>query len=338
VKESVAGVKRTGRRTGLYAECLRKMTDKIQNISLNKIKPNPYQPRKTFDGDENKIEELAQSLKSTGLLQPIMVRPHNNEYQIAMGERRFRAAKKAGMKEIPAIVRKMDDKQLRMYSIIENVHRLGLKSTEREEAFYLIWKKDYEKTSSMAQMSKELGKDDSYVEYHVSSYERSKELNIDRVDDKGKELITTSDVRKVRTLDDNTAKTLLEAKAEGTLGAGDLEELAPILKDIPEEKREYTLEEILDAKEKAEDYVESVKEEAEIRKGDKNAIEIISSDDEKRLKKLTDLQLQFKGYANLAFLSGFESEKLRSRAIHVIRDMNDHLTKTILKIQNKGWS
>ena len=188
------------------------MSDKIQNISLSKIKPNPYQPRKTFDGDENKIEELAESLKSAGLLQPIMVRPQNGHYQIAMGERRFRAAKKAGLKEIPAIVRKMDDKSLRLYSIVENLHKLNLQSQEEETAVYNLWKKHYEPDARKTRddLARDLGKSRKYVSDKISGYERRKELGLHRDE------VTSHDLNLTKSLDRESAMKILEAKAEGT--------------------------------------------------------------------------------------------------------------------------
>jgi ParB-like chromosome segregation protein Spo0J len=147
------------------------------------------------------------------------------------------------LKEIPAIVREMDDKQLRLYSIVENLHRLDLTSTEREEAIYQLWKKHYEPDGkSMAQMSKEIGKEESYAQNIISGYEARKALNI--VDDK----VSTYDVRLVRNLDDTTAKKLLDAKVSGSIDARDLEKYAPILHEAPEEKRQEIVEELLESK------------------------------------------------------------------------------------------
>lgn len=102
---------------------------KVKMVGLDNIRPNPFQPRESFPKDE--IQELADSIKEIGLLQPIAVRPKGATYQIIHGERRWRAGQFAGLKEIPAIIKDIDDSQLMLESLIENVHRKDLKPIER---------------------------------------------------------------------------------------------------------------------------------------------------------------------------------------------------------------
>ena len=152
------------------------MPDIVRAIATDKIKPNPYQPRETFDKD--KIQELADSFETIGMMQHILVRPHGKGYQIAVGERRWKAAQMAKMKTISCVVRKMDDKTLQLCSVAENMHRENLTSIEQEKAIYQLWTKHYEPVGkSMAQMSRELGKDRSFVTYIVSGYQRRNELD-----------------------------------------------------------------------------------------------------------------------------------------------------------------
>jgi len=94
-------------------------------IDLNLISANPKQPRVVFDEDQ--LAELALSIKEVGLLQPPVVRSiGNGKYQLIMGERRYRAAKLAGLKSIPVIVRQTNDDQLLREALIENIHRSQL--------------------------------------------------------------------------------------------------------------------------------------------------------------------------------------------------------------------
>jgi ParB-like chromosome segregation protein Spo0J len=159
------------------------------------------------------------------------------------------------LKEIPAIVREMDDKQLRLYSIVENLHRLDLTSIEREEAIYQLWKKHYEPDGkSMAQMSKELGKAESYVSHNISFFERRNRLDLPS------RQISSRDLDNVSGLDDATAKDLLSAKSEGKLETRDLQKLAPILREAPEEKRQEIVEELLESKGHIEEYEAGVVE------------------------------------------------------------------------------
>lgn len=106
--------------------------ESVQSIPLNQIRAGKYQPR-TFM-DEGALNELAESIKNQGLMQPILVRPLNENsginYEIVAGERRFRAAEIAGLKEIPALVRDVDDKKAAIMALIENMQREDLNPLE----------------------------------------------------------------------------------------------------------------------------------------------------------------------------------------------------------------
>jgi len=106
-----------------------KPTTNIGAIALSKIEVNPFQPREDFD--EEALEELANSIKLHGIIQPITVRQlSQNEYQLISGERRLQASKKAGLKEIPAYIRTADDQQMLEMAIIENIQRENLNAME----------------------------------------------------------------------------------------------------------------------------------------------------------------------------------------------------------------
>ncbi|MDR0982811.1 MAG: ParB/RepB/Spo0J family partition protein [Culturomica sp.] len=101
----------------------------IQELSLDKIVPNPYQPRTEFD--EETLKELATSINSIGIVQPITVRETvNGRYEIIAGERRFRASKLAGLTTIPAYIRKTDDDNILEMALIENIQREDLNAIE----------------------------------------------------------------------------------------------------------------------------------------------------------------------------------------------------------------
>lgn len=102
-------------------------------IKLSLIEPNSGQPRKDFD--ENSLAELAASIKEHGVIQPIIVKKIGKTYSIIAGERRWRAARLAGLKEIPAIVREYDDKETAEIALIENIQREDLNSIEEARAF-----------------------------------------------------------------------------------------------------------------------------------------------------------------------------------------------------------
>jgi ParB family chromosome partitioning protein len=106
-------------------------------LEVSKIRPNPKQPRHSFD--EAGLEELAQSLRTQGLLQPVVVRPlPNGQFELIAGERRWRAAQRAGIHQIPAVVRDVPDEKLLELALIENLQREELNAIEEAEAYRIL--------------------------------------------------------------------------------------------------------------------------------------------------------------------------------------------------------
>ena len=131
----------------------------IRELAIEKIKPNPSQPRMTFH--EDTIQELAASIKEHGVLQPILVRPSGEGYEIIAGERRWRASKVAGKETIPAIVERFDDATALEIALIENLQREDLSPLDES----LIYKKMTDELGySIRQLAGKLGKDKGYVE------------------------------------------------------------------------------------------------------------------------------------------------------------------------------
>jgi len=107
--------------------------EEVSTIAVDRIEPSPYQPRSVFD--DERIDELCQTIKTHGVIQPIVVRSRGEKYEIIAGERRWRAVKKLGWTTIPAIVREMNDAQAASISLIENLQREGLTSIEEAMAY-----------------------------------------------------------------------------------------------------------------------------------------------------------------------------------------------------------
>ena len=133
-------------------------SENIIEMKINSIEPNVNQPRKNFDDD--KIEDLAESIKVHGVLQPIIVTKKGDYYQIIAGERRWRASKKAGLKTIPAIVREYDEKKIREVALIENLQRQDLNAIETAKAIKELME---EHSLTQEEISKTLGKSRSAI-------------------------------------------------------------------------------------------------------------------------------------------------------------------------------
>ena len=133
-------------------------SESIVYIGLNDIRPNSSQPRKTFDQDA--LQELADSIKEHGVIQPVLLRPAAKGYELVAGERRWRAARLAGLKSIPAIVRELTERQNAFYALIENMQREDLNPIEEADGIIEIIG-NYGLTQEEA--AKVVGKSRSYV-------------------------------------------------------------------------------------------------------------------------------------------------------------------------------
>lgn len=132
--------------------------ESVVELELDKIVPNPDQPRKTFD--EDKLIDLAESIKEHGVLQPILVAPRDDNYMIIAGERRYRASKRAGLQTIPALIRELDEEKIMELALIENVQRDDLSPIEEARAYDVLQRKfGY----TQERLSKRMGKSRSAI-------------------------------------------------------------------------------------------------------------------------------------------------------------------------------
>ena len=113
--------------------------DTVESLRITQVEPNRNQPRHQFD--EEKIEELSDSIKEYGVIQPIIVVRNDDRYKIVAGERRWRAAKKAGLKEIPAVVRNYTEQEIAQIALIENLQRENLNPIEEALGFQTLMNK-----------------------------------------------------------------------------------------------------------------------------------------------------------------------------------------------------
>lgn len=132
--------------------------ESISNIPLDLIKAREGQPRKIFDDDS--LNELADSIKEYGLLNPIVVTKKDDHYEILAGERRYRASKLAGLESIDAIVKEFEQKDVDVLSLVENIQREDLKALEEAQAYQKL-SKDHKMTQE--QIAKTVGKSRSYI-------------------------------------------------------------------------------------------------------------------------------------------------------------------------------
>lgn len=132
--------------------------DQIVEIPLDGLRPNPYQPRKIFD--EESLEELSNSIKEHGVFQPIIVKRAIQGYEIIAGERRVKAAQKAGLETIPAIIKDFNDTEMMEIALLENLQRENLSAIEEANAY-----KKLQETLNLSHegLAKRLGKSRSHI-------------------------------------------------------------------------------------------------------------------------------------------------------------------------------
>lgn len=153
---------------------------KIWQMSIEKLKPGAFQPRRTFE--KEKLQELSQSIKSNGILQPIIVRKVGEGFEIVAGERRWRASQMAGLHEVPVIIKNFTDRETLELSIIENVQREDLNPIEEADGYQRL---QTEFTLSHQQIAEKVGKDRATVSNALRLLQLPKEI---------KEMLINSDI------------------------------------------------------------------------------------------------------------------------------------------------
>jgi ParB family transcriptional regulator, chromosome partitioning protein len=155
------------------------MEKSIKYISTDLISANIYQPRKSFN--EDSIEELAESIKTYGIIQPVSVRKIGNRFELVAGERRLRAAKSAGIKEVPAIIIDITDKDSAAIALLENIQREDLNFLEEAEAYQnLIAEHGY----TQEELSKIIGKKQSTIANKIRILKLDEDIRDSLIDNK----------------------------------------------------------------------------------------------------------------------------------------------------------
>ncbi|WP_368986105.1 ParB/RepB/Spo0J family partition protein [Caldifermentibacillus hisashii] len=143
----------------------------VQEVNIKELRPNPYQPRKIFSDEA--IEELKQSILEHGILQPLIVRKSIKGYEIVVGERRYRAAKMAGLDIVPVVVRDLNDQQMMELAVLENLQREDLTPIEEGAAYKMLMDQLH---ITQEQLAKRLGKSRPHIANHVRLLSLPKEI------------------------------------------------------------------------------------------------------------------------------------------------------------------
>jgi ParB family chromosome partitioning protein len=216
--------------------------ENIQEISIKEIRVNQNQPRKHFD--EKKIEELAESIKQHGVLQPVILRKRSEGYELVAGERRWRAAQKAGVEKIPAIVKELSDLDVMEIALIENLQREDLSPLEEAEAYKKLIE---EFGMTQEELSKRVGKSRSQIANTVRLLNLDDEIKEMIIEEK----LTAGHARALLAVEDKKERLKMAEKiSKENMSVRQIEEAVKKKTDKKEKKREEINPAILDVSEK----------------------------------------------------------------------------------------
>lgn len=216
-------------------------TDKVLAIDIDKIRPNPFQPRREIS--EEKIDELAQSIKACGLIQPVVVRRAGNGYQLVVGERRYLACRKLGWKKISAAVQTLSDNAMATIALIENLQRENLNYIE-EAMGYVSLMKNFDLTQEV--LAQRLGKSQSTIANKIRLLRLTKKVQdklltqglterharaLLRLDSEEQQLKTIHEIAE-RGLTVSQAEKRIEKISEKVSGKEKTKRLKPIIRDM----------------------------------------------------------------------------------------------------------
>lgn len=300
----------------------------LKEILMKDIVRNPKQPRQSFDHE--KIMELANSIRESGLLQPIVVRDvKNNKYGIVCGERRFRAFEYLKEKKIPAIIRDFkDDTDALEKSLIENWHREDLTSAERENVLAELWDSGhYEKEEDLA---KKLGLATDTIQSILRACTVRKKL---KLSDK----VSTRNILDSAGLDDAVKKKTLKKVEKGELQAQDVRDVTKKLKQLPlKEQQTEELDRIVKRKKMSKDFEEhEFERDWKIAKGkrDPDLKTYHETDGDKRhLDELHHLWDELITTARAEYISWIKNEKVKRDAVKILWDIHNFTLKQLREL------
>jgi len=190
-------------------------------VPLKDIRPNPYQPRKHFD--EEKLNELAQSIKEHGIFQPIILKESVQGYEIVAGERRFRAAGIVELKEVPAIIVEFTDQQMMEIALLENIQREDLNAIEEAQAYQAMMKK---LKLTQDELSKRVGKSRAHIANTVRLLKMPQKLQ----DYVLNGTLTMGHIKPLITIDENKALEIADKAIKEELSVRNVEDIVKGIK------------------------------------------------------------------------------------------------------------
>lgn len=301
----------------------------LKMIEKNKIIPATWQPRETFPKEE--INELTQSIKGMGLIQPIVVRKHGDNYQIIAGERRWRAINNNGSEKVPCVIREDDDVDAKVTSLLENWQRQPVKTVENERFIVNLYQDGMKsgKWKSVNDMSKKTGIPQITLNRILLASKDREKLSPGTN-------ISWRDIDRTRTLKDSpeTRKKLLEKHSEGEINALELENTAKKLSQFPEpEQQQEELERMFERKKFAEEEQElDYQKDVEISQKIREPEQIVEGDPSEIRFNTIKNKCEEILWLTPAKINIIENQKFRRDTIDFLKKTENHIRKLLITI------
>lgn len=254
--------------------------NKYFSCPIEEIKPNKEQPRKTFVNE--KLEELAASIREKGIIQPLVVIKKGNHYEIIAGERRWRAAQKAGLREVPVVIQDVSEDTALEMALIENIQREDLNAVEEAEAYHALLERF---ALSQEELAKRVGKERSTIANALRLLRLPAEIKRDVVEDR----LTMGHARALLTLEsEEEQKQARDEIVKGHLSVREAEALVKKLK-APQKPKPAKKGDDPELKDLVERIQRHFKAKVAIRKAGRGGKLEISFGDQKELGRIVDL-------------------------------------------------
>lgn len=298
-------------------------------IEKNKLIPATWQPRETFPKEE--IEELTQSIKGIGLIQPIVVRKHGDNYQIIAGERRWRAMNNNGSDKIPCVVRSDDDIDAKVTSLVENWQRQAVKTVENEKFIVTLYQEGLQsgKWKSVNDMSNKTGIPNQTLYKILEAGKEREKLRLGGTS-------SWRDIDRTRSLKDHpeTRKKLLQKHSEGKISALELEKVSKELASFPESEQQKEILELWEQKNEEDNelFEDTINKYKEIAHGEREPEIIVEKDPSEITRNIIKEQCEHILWITPAKINKIENQKYREETIETLVKTEQHLNKLLKQL------
>lgn len=325
--------------------------ERYQRIDLANIEPNPWQPRAGFP--QEKLAEMAASIKENGVIQPALARKVGSKFQLATGGMRLAASSLVRVADLPCVVRDLTDKQMKLYAFVENLHRSDLKDREKEDGLYKLWESEYRdgetvrgsghgRFPGVTQMAHDIGISQQmasdYLDAYMARHELTGSREVPAPTRRQLERLSSADMREIAPLvreAPQAAQVVIQARATDVIPARQVRQVVQAARQAPAEHRVEAAQEIVRAHQQAQEHVELVRREVEENQGQptRTVVRRQTSADQTRVERLINVQRDLQMYATSSYVRDIEDKRLKEKAVSILEAMVEMLQAQLRQLR-----